>query len=250
MRSVFLADGSITGIWLLELFALFTRGFYLISNYCHVFPRIHKPFSAVILIILHYVRVFDFGNYTEEYAHFFRFSLWDCFFPDFGKTRPFLSGLTSGLLCGLAFYLQTEYDRYLGYFLDHGISFMDSMKKMIARKLSSRWIFFLFGLIAINGIWAFYFWNKGALQEYWDVAFLYNLNLLGAKRMPTAGQPDWTTAELSCQGFPFFFHLRISLSWLIVFIRFLNSLRMKKRQFLWINRISSDSFMGFPFAIN
>lgn len=223
---LFLADGSLTGIWLLELFALFTGAFILFKLLSRFFPE-SITLSAVILIILHYVRVFDFGNYTEEYALFFQILALGLFFSRFWKTRPFLSGLTSGLLCGLAF---TCKQNTIGIWVTFSIMEILSwiQWKKDRKEIIHRWIFFLFGLIAINGIWAFYFWNKGALQEYWDVAFLYNLiysEQSAANRWATG-----LTTLTFLPGISIFLSSGF-LSWLIVFIRFLNSLRMKSGSF-------------------
>ena len=223
---LFLANGSLAGIWLLELFALFTGAFIffrLLSR--SFFESIALP--AVILTILHYVRVFDFGNYTEEYALFFQILALGLYFSRFWKTRPLLSGLFSGLLYGLAFTCkQNTIGIWIAFALMEIFSWIQCKKDR--KKIILREIFVLIGFLTINGIWVLYFWSKGAIQEYWDVAFLYNLIY-----SEQSAANRWATGVTTLTFLPGISIFLFSgfIAWLILFIQFLKGLRLKSGSF-------------------
>ena len=56
--------------------------------------------AALIPGMLHYARLFDFGNYTEEVSLFFELCAMWLLFGRKDNKRTILSGLLSGILCG------------------------------------------------------------------------------------------------------------------------------------------------------
>ena len=188
-----LAGGSLLGIWLLE-FSLFFFGNL-------VFFRVLKHrFSARIALpvlffgMLHYVRVFDFGNYTEEISLFFALCSLGLFFSRDPMRRPVLRGALCGILCGLAFTCkQNTIGCWIALFLPDLICVPpEKTDPDLFRLRRNFWLAAGAGFILVNAGWVAYFACSHALGAYWDVAFWFNWiysEKSGASRLACA----WTT---------------------------------------------------------
>ncbi len=164
-----LTRGSLLGIWILEVLFLFVGALIF-------FRILRKRFSESLSLcvtalgILHYVRVFDFGNYCEEFSLFFllcAMGLW--FLRKRGKRNAF----ALGLLCGLAFTCkQNTIGGWCAFLCMEGIRCLKSgeWKPFLKRFAAAAG-----GFLLVNLIWAGYFAANGALADYWDVAFRFNL---------------------------------------------------------------------------
>ena len=192
---LWLTNGHLIGIWLLEFCAVFAGGLIF-------FNVLKKYFSeavsllAVIVGILHQARLFDFGNYTEEFSLFFQLAALGVAFAPFFKSREKLQGLISGLLCGLAFTCKQNtigiWAALLLLDLLATISKPSADRRLARRRFLARFGWFAAGFLAVNLFWILFFASKGILREYWEIGFVYNLvytQKSGAGRWATG----WTT---------------------------------------------------------
>lgn len=213
-----LAGGSLSGIWFLEFIAFFIGNLIFFRVLKRHFP---KWISLAVLSagMLHYVRVLDFGNYTEEVSLFFAFCSLCLFFC--GKTGRgnLQKGILNGILCGLAFTCkQNTVGCWCALFL------LDLIRVLPAnsdpeyfRKRRNFWLWTLAGFLLVNGAWVIYFGANGALAAYWDVAFRFNLiysEKSGESRLACA----WTTLTFLPSVSPYL--LLGFLSWIpnVVFV--------------------------------
>lgn len=170
-----MANGSLAGIWLLEFAAFFTGSLLLLSVLKRFFP---KWISLPVLFfgILHYVRVLDFGNYTEEISLFFSLCALAIYFSGKLSGHSRISGFLCGCLCGLAFTCkQNTIGGWIALFILDIlpiISFGNKAKQM--KKRAAFWLFAGIAFFLINLGWVVYFASNHALEAYWDVAFLFN----------------------------------------------------------------------------
>ena len=187
------AGGSLAGIWILEFLAFFLGTLLLL----HVLKRFFPTWTALAVLIpgsLHYARLFDFGNYTEEASLFLALcAVWIMFASGKGQRSPW-KGLACGLLCGLAFTCkQNTIGAWIGLFLtDLAGLFHEQERRAAFRVRLHFWLMAAAGFLAVNLGWALYFASKDALGAYWDVAFRFNFlysEQSGANRLATA----WTT---------------------------------------------------------
>ncbi len=190
-----LFKGSLAGIWVPEVIGFFIGAVILFNILKRRFPA---WISLAVLIpgLLHYVRVLDFGNYTEEVSLFFALCALGLAFQDENRRRRhnILIGLAFGLLAGLAFTCKQNTVGAWGALL-----IMDLFAILPVKRSSEAfrirlkfWLAALAGFILVNILWAVYFALNHALEAYWDVAFRFNLiysEKSGESRLATA----WTT---------------------------------------------------------
>lgn len=220
---LFLANGSLLGIWLLELFALITGAFIFFKLLSRTFSE-SITITVILLTILHYVRVFDFGNYTEEYALLFQMLSLGLFFSSFWTVKPRFSGFISGILCGLAFTCkQNTIGIWITFFIMEILSWIQGKENR--KQIIHRGIFFLIGFLATNGLWLLFFWSKGAIREYWNVAFLYNL--IYSEQSTTNRWATGLTTLTFLPGISAFLFAGF-FSWVIIFVQFFGRMRKKK----------------------
>ena len=170
-----LAGGSLLGIWLLEFAAFFLGNLIF-------FRVLKRRFSAGISLsvlffgMLHYVRVFDFGNYTEEVSLFFALCSLGLFFGGDPDRRPVLKGALCGILCGLAFTCkQNTIGCWAALFLTDLIQVLPLHENRdLFRKYRNFWLTAGAGFLLVNAAWVVYFACNHALEAYWDVAFWFN----------------------------------------------------------------------------
>ena len=167
-----IANGSLAGIWVIE-FLMFYLGtvifFRLLKKF---FPR-WVSLSVLFFGTLHYVRLFDFGNYTEEISLFFSICALGLYFSRIKSRFPNLSGFLIGLLCGLAF---TSKQNTIGCWI--ALFIVDFLQQYRSGKdikhFFKFWVLAGCGFILVNVCWIIYFAANNALSAYWDVAFRFN----------------------------------------------------------------------------
>ena len=170
-----LAGGSLLGIWLLE-FAFFFLGsviFYRVLK--HRFP-VWISLPGLLLGILHYVRVLDFGNYTEELSLFFVLCTLGLTLSGKYREKSEICGVLCGIFCGLAF---TSKQNTIGcwcalFMIDAITFFVNAGNADLRKKIIRFWLSAALGFLIVNAGWVIYFALKGALSAYWDVAFRFN----------------------------------------------------------------------------
>ena len=166
-----LANGSLAGIWLVEFLMFFAGAIILYNILRKNYPRwVSMP--VLFFGILHYVRLLDFGNYTEEISLFFSICALGLFFSNFNLRYRNLSGFVIGILCGLAF---TSKQNTIGCWTS--LFFIDLLRLYSDRdtkKFLKYWLSAGFGFLLINLCWVIYFAANNALSAYWDIAFRFN----------------------------------------------------------------------------
>ena len=169
-----IANGSMVGIWLLEFILFYLGSLILLRLLKQRFP---KWISVIVLSLgmLHYVRVLDFGNYTEELSLFFVICALGLYFSRSREQNPFLFGLLNGLLCGLAFTSkQNTIGCWAALFFLTLTGLTARKKKDIIKRAAAYWSLTALGFLLINTGWVLYFASHNALEAYWDVAFRFN----------------------------------------------------------------------------
>lgn len=200
-----ISGGSLAGIWLLEFAAFFTGSLILLHILKKNFPAwVCLPVTC--LGILHYVRVFDFGNYTEEISLFLALCSLGLYYSSWRKQHNNLSGLLNGLLCGLAF---TCKQNTIGcwsalFFLDFIRILQNKKRREDFLQIIAYWIFSGIGFVLINTAWIIYFAAHDALSAYWDVAFRFNF-IYSEQSTESKLACAWTTLSFLPSVSPFLF---------------------------------------------
>ena len=167
-----IANGSLAGIWFIEFFMFYIGTVILYRLLKNFFPR-RVSLPILFFGILHYVRLLDFGNYTEEISLFFAICALRLYFSNFKSRHNNLCGILIGLLCGLAF---TSKQNTIGCWIS--LFIIDFIQQHRSRKdiksFLKFWALAGFGFIFVNACWIIYFACNNALSAYWDVAFQYN----------------------------------------------------------------------------
>lgn len=169
-----IANGSMAGIWLLEFILFYLGSLILLRLLKRQFP---KWISVTILALgmLHYVRVLDFGNYTEELSLFFVICAIGLYFSKNRQRSPLQFGLLNGLLCGLAFTSkQNTIGGWIALFLLTLAELFAEKKQELTGQFIKYWSLTALGFLLINAGWILYFALHNALEAYWDVAFRFN----------------------------------------------------------------------------
>lgn len=169
-----IANGSMAGIWLLEFVLFYLGSLILLRLLKHHFP---KWISVTVLSLgmLHYVRVLDFGNYTEELSLFFVICAIGLYFSHRREHKLLLFGLLNGLLCGLAFTSkQNTIGCWAALFLLTLTEFIVGKTPERIKRAAAYWSMTALGFLLINAGWVLYFAAHNALEAYWDVAFRFN----------------------------------------------------------------------------
>lgn len=214
-----LAHGALIGIWLLEFIAFFAGALILLQLLKRRFPAwISLP--VLLLGLLHYVRVLDFGNYTEEASLFFTLCALGLYFSGKAENKKvILSGIINGMLCGLAF---TSKQNTIGcwfalFCLDIlRITSSDRNNDLFKNRLHF-WLWSALGFAAVNTAWIIYFAKNNALGAYWDVAFRFNF-IYSEKSTENRLACAWTT--LTFLPSVSYYLLTGFLSWIPICIRF------------------------------
>ncbi len=164
-----IAGGSLAGIWVLEFITFFLGLVILLKVLKKFFPN-WISLTVLCLGALHYVRLFDFGNYCEEFSLFFAVCALGLYFL---TRRGALSALLVGILGGLAFTCkQNTVGVWCALFL---MDLLDAVQRKDSFKGKFRfWMLTAAGFLAVNTAWCVYFAAHDALAAYWDVAFRFN----------------------------------------------------------------------------
>ncbi len=237
-----LTGGSLLGIWLLEFAAFFTGALILLRLLKRRFPEwISLP--VLLLGLLHYVRVLDFGNYTEEASLFFvlcalglRFTV----YPISGYTA--LSGFINGFLCGMAFTSkQNTIGCWAALFLLDTLRFLPRGNNNEAfKRYIHYWLYSALGFLSLNAVWVIYFAKNNALSAYWDVAFRFNF-IYSDKSTESRLACAWTT--LTFLPSVSFYLLTGFLSWIPVCV---NCFKVGIRNFIDKNDLTAWALIALP----
>lgn len=215
-----IANGSMAGIWLLEFILFYLGSLILLHLLKQRFPK-WLSVTVLSLGILHYVRVLDFGNYTEELSLLFVICAIGLYFSK-RKANPVLFGLLNGILCGLAFTSkQNTIGCWLALFLLSLTGVLISEKRTsTVQYFAKYWICTGIGFFIINIGWIIYFSMHHALEAYWDVAFRFNF-IYSENSSDNRLACAWTTLTFLSSVSPFLF--LGFLSWMPGFISFVKS---------------------------
>lgn len=209
---LWLARGQLIGIWMLELAALFTGSVIL-------FTVLKKTFSeglsllAVVLGMLHFIRLFDFGNYTEELSLLFQLAAFGLAFSNWAERRSKSVWFLSGILCGLAFSSkQNTIGLWVSLILLEFLGIISNRKdpEKTFRSFLLEMLIFGSGFLLVNLVWVLLFYRAGALREYWDTAFVYNF--VYSQKSSESRLATWGTALTFLPGISLFLLLAF-LSW-------------------------------------
>lgn len=197
-----LTNGELTGIWILEVTAFFIGALILFRLLKNRYPK-WIALTVLSLGLLHYVRVLDFGNYTEEVSLFFVLCALGLYFGGRCK-KDRLCGFLCGILCGLAFTSkQNTIGCWAALFLCDLIRLIPvSQNRDLFRDRLRFWLSAAAGFLLVNSAWVIYFAANHALEAYWDVAFRFNLiysEKSGDSRLACA----WTTLTFLASVSPF-----------------------------------------------
>lgn len=170
-----LSGGSLAGIWIPEFLGFFIGACILRHLLKKRFP-VWISLAVLIPGLLHFVRVLDFGNYTEEASLFFALCGLGLYFRKGEGKRLLLRGLICGILGGLAFTCkQNTVGCWAALLIGDLIRVLPARKSPQAfRSRRNFWLAVLAGFLLVNGLWVLYFALNHALEAYWDVAFRFN----------------------------------------------------------------------------
>ena len=174
---LWLGNGSTDGVWLLEYLALAASGLLGLA----LLRRFYRPLPAALAVtgaLGSLVFLLEGGNLTEEFALPFQFGALYLFSRSAagvgaGHPRrgvdPYALGV--GVLLGLAFSLKQT-------MIGVGAAlFVYLLARWIIQKETGLWRFGLWaalGFAVVQAGWVAYFAARGALGDYWGVAFRYN----------------------------------------------------------------------------
>lgn len=198
-----LTGGNLFGIWLLEWLFMVATALMLFRVLKTRFPD-WLSLAATVLIFLHAVRVYDSGNYTEEYALLFQ--VWALLLyvlkPDGGLIR----WLLSGILMGCAFSLkQTMIGTWVGLgicVLFETLNSTEMVKRERILRLIRAGVGVMLGFVAVNAVWWALFSARGALDDYLYGSFIYNL-IYTAESPMSRWETGWTTLTYMAVISPF-----------------------------------------------
>ena len=201
-----LGNGSLAGIWALE-FILFFIGALI---FLHLLKKFFSKWLSVFVLflgMLHYVRVLDFGNYTEELSLFFVLcALW-AYFSNAKEQHLTFFGFLNGFFCGLAFTSKQNTIGCWGVLFLLGIiriSHSHEEVQAVRRDFIKYWIFTAVSFIIVNAGWIIYFAAHQALEAYWDVAFRFNF-IYSDRSTDSRLACAWTTLTFLPSVTPFLF---------------------------------------------
>ena len=166
-------QGSWWGVWGLELIALLAT---VLSGYAIVRQKL-PPFSSFFVTAASFLAIFPFlgGNYTEEYSLVFQMGILavvlGMYLPDRGPRARALAAIAAGALAGLGFCIkQTYVDVFISsLLLILFLAWVEQDRRILRRILLAG---LGFGLANLP-FWL-YFYLKGAFNDYWISAFLFN----------------------------------------------------------------------------
>jgi 4-amino-4-deoxy-L-arabinose transferase-like glycosyltransferase len=167
-----IGNGSLWGLWIIELISLFTAafiGYYLISRSFGTWPAIITLYLWLYSMVL----LIQGGNFTTEFTLPLQF--WCLWLAYKAEKRSFISwhGFLIGILCGIAFLTKQN---------TIGIGIAIALFLIFSRITTGRYRQLGLGLLVvlIGGFFPLIvvfvsFWTQGSLPSLWDAAFKFNL---------------------------------------------------------------------------
>ena len=170
---LWLGNGSILGVWVLEVIFL-----WVAASVCFMLTkRIFGLFTAIVISFLWIFSAIYFlvgGNLTTEYPLPMQFCLlW--FFYEAEKSRSYgWKGIALGVISAFLFFTRQTAIAIpvaIGIYL-----VLARIRNREYRRLLKDGISILAGSLIVICLITGYFAFKGALQPFWDIAFLYNFS--------------------------------------------------------------------------
>lgn len=170
LNALGLALGGAWGVWALQLLGIYASalmGYSFLS----------RPYGAkvagyaILAFLLNLVLVMERGNLTEVYALPFQFAALALFAGLDAQSGFRWRGFLIGICAGMAFMLRQNLI---------GLWIALAMILIIQSIFQRTWRGFVellrwgLGAIVVVGGWVIYFALRGAITEFWDVAFVYN----------------------------------------------------------------------------
>jgi len=170
---LWLGNGSVWGVWGLELVLLFIVFFV---SY-HVIRAALPPLSTFVVIAIAFFAVFPFmgGNYSEEYSLVFQLGILGLLFGMYLPNRKHFSrsnaAFSIGILVGLVFCIKQSYlDIPIAVLIFLGFLAWVEKDRYILRNI----LLMGLGFLLVNIPVFLYFQVNGALRDYVINAFLFN----------------------------------------------------------------------------
>jgi hypothetical protein len=171
----FLTPNSLWGIWLLEFLSLFIASYIGYRIFKFVFGKSSAVLSTFYWLITLFF-ILRLGNLTEEFALPIQFaSIW-IFIQIINKKHIKANSYILGVFTALLFFLkQTNVGICLAIFLVLSIHRIKSRKY---RQLILDSVALILGFFSIVAIISIYIGANGALSDFWNNTFIYNVPYL------------------------------------------------------------------------
>ncbi len=173
---LWLGNGSVWGVWALELVLLLVMVFlgYRMLRLCM------PPMGSFFAVSASFLTIYPWiaGNYTEEYAIVFQAGILAALFllylPNRTRASRVVGALSMGVLAGLSFCIKQTYidtAAAVGLFL----LFLAWLKR--DRAILGSIALMVLGFMLVNGVFILYFAANGALNDYITSAYLFNSSI-------------------------------------------------------------------------
>jgi len=167
-----LAGGSRWGVWVLELISLFAAawiGYQLIRRFLGRTVAVFSLFAWLLNLVF----IIHGGNLTTEYTLPLQFACIFLAIHQVGKTKTWYHNGLIGVFCGIAFFTKQNTIgiglAILLFKLAQGIP-LRTFKKVF---LDTAWM--AIGGLAVTLVVLAAFILQGALRQFWDAAFYFNM---------------------------------------------------------------------------
>jgi hypothetical protein len=167
---LWLGNGSLWGVWLLEVFSLLIAAFFAFHIIGNKNER-NINFFTIGCMVLNLSLVLEGGNLTEEFALPFQLASLYFYLKIRSAKHPlFLSFLIGAAFANTILLKQTMVGVWLTMLLMGLAEIIFFKQRIIWRSIFAS----VAGLGIVLGIWVGYFLFHHALWDFWDVAFRYN----------------------------------------------------------------------------
>jgi Dolichyl-phosphate-mannose-protein mannosyltransferase len=169
-----LTPNSLWGIWVLQFIFIFFTLFFIYKILDREFG-LYPALAGSVTLTSGLLTILEKGNVTEEYALIFQaLGLW-LFLSAWRRDFPLRSSFWIGVLGGLAFnFKQTT----IGLWVTYGLFLLTI--RLSQRKLPLKDFFSLLGgWLSPSLVLILYLASQGALVDFWEQAFLYNIVYIG-----------------------------------------------------------------------
>ncbi len=176
--SILITPNSVWGLWYIEVFLFFIAG---LAGYF----ILKKLFNLYTAIIISFLWIFTSayllagGNLTTEYAVPFQFLILLVFISAQNQETPGWKELLLGILSGVLFFTRQNAVAIPAAIVVVWILQLIFSKNryLFLKKIA----FFVLGFIFVTAVIVIYYLSKGALTEFWNIAFLYNFDYVAEK---------------------------------------------------------------------